>query len=72
VTQWGPVPPRPCLIAIGGMHVLIVDVWSVNIIMFDIIACDIAPRTAGVILDMGVIVRGIGECGFGVLGAKER
>jgi hypothetical protein len=54
------------------MHVLIVDVRSVTIIMFDIIACDIAPRAAGVILDMGVIVGGIDECGFGVLVAKER
>ena len=59
MTQRGPASPRPYLIAIGGMQVLIVDVRSVNIIAFDIIACDIAPCAAGVILETGVIVRGI-------------
>ena len=54
------------------MRVLIVDVRSVNIKAFDIIARDIAPHAAGVILDMGVIVRGVDEGGFGVLVAKER
>jgi hypothetical protein len=72
VTQRGRVSPRPHLVAIGGMHVLIVDVRSANIIAFDIITRDIAPCAAGVILEMGVIVRGIDECGFGVLVTKER
>jgi hypothetical protein len=71
VAQRRTVPPRPCLLAIAGMRVLIVDVRPVNIIAFEIIACDIAPRAAGVILDMGVIVRCIYQCGFGVQVASE-
>ena len=43
--------------AIGQMGILIVEVRPVSIIAFDTIACDIAPRTAGVTRDMRVIVR---------------
>jgi len=62
----------PCLVAISGMRVLIVNVRSVNIVALDIIAWDVAPHASGVILEMGVIVRCICERWFGVLVARQR
>jgi hypothetical protein len=44
------------------MRVLIVNVRPVSKIVFDAIASDIAPRAAGVTLDVRVIVRCIYEC----------
>jgi hypothetical protein len=66
----GPVSPRPYLVAscrgecsrLCRMRVLIVNVRPVSKIVFDAIACDIAPRAAGVTLDVRVIVSCSYEC----------